>query len=90
MGFLTTIWTMSGYDAPFHLSEECSNANIAGMVMLQAPCILSLILILGPRAIVSTAVSGLIGGWAIILVIVYTVTNIPVCVTSPSKLMIGY
>lgn len=30
MGFLTTIWTMSGYDAPFHLSEECSNANIAG------------------------------------------------------------
>ena len=20
---------MSGYDAPFHLSEECSNANIA-------------------------------------------------------------
>lgn len=29
LGFLTTIWTMSGYDAPFHLSEECSNANIA-------------------------------------------------------------
>lgn len=29
MGFLTTIWTLSGYDAPFHLSEECSNANIA-------------------------------------------------------------
>ncbi|EXJ80126.1 hypothetical protein A1O1_08268 [Capronia coronata CBS 617.96] len=29
MGFLTSIWTMSGYDAPFHLSEECSNANIA-------------------------------------------------------------
>jgi amino acid transporter len=27
---LTTIWTMSGYDAPFHLSEECSNANVAG------------------------------------------------------------
>ncbi|RAL59695.1 hypothetical protein DID88_000328 [Monilinia fructigena] len=23
-------WTMAGYDAPFHLSEECSNANIAG------------------------------------------------------------
>lgn len=33
MGFLTTIWTMSGYDAPFHLSEECSNANIAGMII---------------------------------------------------------
>jgi amino acid transporter len=29
MGFLSVIWTMSGYDAPFHLSEECSNANIA-------------------------------------------------------------
>ena len=31
MGFLTVIWTMSGYDTPFHLSEECSNANIAGV-----------------------------------------------------------
>lgn len=29
VGFLTTIYTMAGYDAPFHLSEECSNANIA-------------------------------------------------------------
>jgi amino acid transporter len=29
MGFLSVIWTLSGYDAPFHLSEECSNANIA-------------------------------------------------------------
>jgi amino acid transporter len=29
MGFLTTIWTMSGYDAPFHLAEECANSNIA-------------------------------------------------------------
>ena len=29
MGFLTVIFTMSGYDTPFHLSEECSNANIA-------------------------------------------------------------
>lgn len=29
MGFLGVIWTMSGYDAPFHLSEECYNANIA-------------------------------------------------------------
>lgn len=33
---------------------------------------------LGPRAIVMTAVSGLIGGWAIIMVIVYTVKDIPV------------
>lgn len=30
MGFLSVIWTMSGYDTSFHLSEECSNANIAG------------------------------------------------------------
>jgi amino acid transporter len=29
MGFLTVIWTMSGYDAPIYLSEECSNANVA-------------------------------------------------------------
>ncbi|KAK4546902.1 hypothetical protein LTR36_001634 [Oleoguttula mirabilis] len=29
MGFLSVIWTMSGYDAPFDLSEECSNANVA-------------------------------------------------------------
>lgn len=29
MGLLSVIYTMSGYDAPFHLSEECSNANIA-------------------------------------------------------------
>ena len=59
MGFLTTIWTMSGYDAPFHLSEECSNANIAS-----------------PRAIVMTAQSGLYLGFAVILVIVYTVQDI--------------
>ncbi|MCJ1478073.1 hypothetical protein MMC13_006748 [Lambiella insularis] len=59
MGFLSVIWTMSGYDAPFHLSEECSNANIAS-----------------PRAIVLTAQLGLYLGWAIILVIAYTVQNI--------------
>ncbi|GAO47026.1 amino acid transporter [Saitoella complicata NRRL Y-17804] len=29
MSFVSVIWTMSGYDAPFHLSEECSNASIA-------------------------------------------------------------
>jgi amino acid transporter len=29
MSFLGVIWTMSGYDAPFHLSEECVNANVA-------------------------------------------------------------
>ncbi|KAF7867014.1 uncharacterized protein EAF02_009800 [Botrytis sinoallii] len=59
MGFLSVIWTLSGYDAPFHLSEECSNANIAG-----------------PRAIIMTAQLGLWLGWAIILVIAYTVKDI--------------
>ncbi|KAH8674203.1 amino acid permease [Xylariales sp. PMI_506] len=29
MSFLSIIWTMSGYDASFHLSEECSNAAVA-------------------------------------------------------------
>jgi len=29
MSFVAVIWTMSGFDAPYHLSEECSNANIA-------------------------------------------------------------
>jgi amino acid transporter len=29
MSFVGVIWTMSGYDSPFHLSEECSNASIA-------------------------------------------------------------
>lgn len=29
LSFVAVIWTMSGYDAPFHLSEECSNANLA-------------------------------------------------------------
>lgn len=29
MSFIGVIWTMSGYDSPFHLAEECSNANIA-------------------------------------------------------------
>lgn len=29
MSFLGVIWAMSGYDSPFHLSEECSNASSA-------------------------------------------------------------
>ena len=66
MGFLSVIWTMSGYDAPFHLSEECSNANIAS-----------------PRAIVMTAQLGLYLGFAIILVIAYTVKDITQVVAGP-------
>lgn len=59
MSFISIIWTMSGYDAPFHLSEECSNANIAS-----------------PRAIVMTSVLGGVFGWAFMLVLAYTVTDI--------------
>lgn len=29
MSFLSVLWCMSGYESPLHLSEECSNANIA-------------------------------------------------------------
>ena len=29
MSFLGFIWIISGFDAPFHLTEECSNANVA-------------------------------------------------------------
>jgi len=29
MSFLAVIWTLSGYDAPFHLTEECSNSAVA-------------------------------------------------------------
>lgn len=29
MSFIAVIWIMAGYDAAFHLSEECSNANTA-------------------------------------------------------------
>jgi amino acid transporter len=60
MSFLGVIWTMSGYDAPFHLSEECTNANIAS-----------------PRAIVMTSSLGGILGWFVMLVIGYTVVDVP-------------
>lgn len=29
LSFMAVIWTMSGFDSPFHLAEECSNAQIA-------------------------------------------------------------
>jgi len=59
MSFIAIIWTMSGYDAPFHLSEECSNAAVAA-----------------PRAIVMTAGVGGLAGWALQLVVAYTVIDI--------------
>lgn len=76
MSFVAVIWTMrldfhltrlntctkyrrSGYDAPFHLSEECSNANIAS-----------------PRAIVLTSGIGGVFGWALQMVVAYTVVDI--------------
>ncbi|KAK5115338.1 hypothetical protein LTR62_001538 [Meristemomyces frigidus] len=84
MGFLSVIWTMSGYDArtypapktlrlivffkvrlAFHLSEECSNANVAA-----------------PRAIVMTAQLGFYLGLPVIIVIAYFVTDIEAVVAS--------
>lgn len=59
MSFIAIIWTMSGYDAAFHLSEECANANIAA-----------------PRAIVLTSSLGGLFGWALQLVVAYTVVDI--------------
>jgi amino acid transporter len=29
MSFLSVIWTLAGYDAPYHLTEECSNSAVA-------------------------------------------------------------
>lgn len=29
LSFMAVIWTMSGFDSPFHLAEECSNAQVA-------------------------------------------------------------
>lgn len=66
MSFIAIIWTMSGYDAPFHLSEECSNANIAA-----------------PRAIVLTSGIGGLMGWALQLVVAYTVIDITEVLDSP-------
>ncbi|KAF7909496.1 uncharacterized protein EAF01_003214 [Botrytis porri] len=66
MSFIAIIWTMSGYDAPFHLSEECSNASIAA-----------------PRAIVLTSGIGGLMGWALQLVVAYTVIDITAVIDSP-------
>lgn len=38
--------------------------------------------LLGPRAIVMTSISGLVGGWAVILVIAYTITDVSVRLSS--------
>lgn len=69
---------MAGYDAPFHLSEECSNANVAGGYSATSTETRLLTSSPGPRAIIMTSLSGLVGGWAVILVIAYTVTDISV------------
>ncbi|KAH8816783.1 amino acid transporter-like protein [Xylogone sp. PMI_703] len=65
MSFIAIIWTMSGYDAPFHLSEECSNASIAS-----------------PRAIVMTSGIGGLMGWALQLVVAYTVIDVDAVMSS--------
>jgi hypothetical protein len=57
---------MGGDDTPFQISEECSNADIAG-----------------PRAIILTGQLGLYLGFAIILVIAYTINDVTDVVTGP-------
>jgi len=52
-------------DAPFHLSEECTNANVAA-----------------PRAIVMTSGFGGLTGWALQMVVAYTVIDIPSVIDS--------
>lgn len=59
MSFLGIMWAMSGYDTPFHLSEETSKSSVNS-----------------PRAIVMTSGLGGIFGWALQLVVAYTVTSI--------------
>ncbi|EUC35950.1 hypothetical protein COCCADRAFT_89371 [Bipolaris zeicola 26-R-13] len=66
MSFIGVIWTMSGISAPFHLSEECSNANVAA-----------------PRAIIATSSIGGVLGWALQLVVAYTVVDVPAVIASP-------
>lgn len=34
ISFLGVIWSMSGYDSPFHLAEECSNADTAAPIAI--------------------------------------------------------
>jgi amino acid transporter len=66
MSFLAAIWSNAGFDGPFHLSEECSNASIAA-----------------PRAIVmTTTIAGTLG-WALLLVIAYTIGDISTVLSSP-------
>lgn len=65
MSFVSVIWTMSGYDSAFHLSEECSNANVAS-----------------PRAIVLTSGVGGVMGWALQVVVAYTVQDIDAILAS--------
>lgn len=59
MSFISVMWAMSGFDAPFHLSEECAIADVAS-----------------PRAIVLTSAIGGIFGWALQVVVAYTVVDI--------------
>jgi amino acid transporter len=73
MSFVGIIWTMSGYDSPFHLAEECSNAAVAA-----------------PRAIVMTAAIGGIAGWALQLVVAYTVVDISTVMSAGGQPFASY
>ncbi|GME99234.1 unnamed protein product [Ambrosiozyma monospora] len=69
MSFMAVIWTMSGYDSPFHLAEECSNAQTAT-----------------PNAIVMTASTGGIIGFAFQLAIAYTIVDLDAVVNDDQGL----
>lgn len=65
MTFMAVIWTMSGFDSPFHLAEECSNAQVAT-----------------PRAIVLTAFTGGLLGFAFQLGMAYTIVDVKAAVNN--------
>ncbi|CUM67377.1 uncharacterized protein PRCAT00005071001 [Priceomyces carsonii] len=65
MSFLCTIWAQAGFDGAFHLSEECSNADIAV-----------------PRAIVTSTTVGSAMGFLFLIVISYTLIDLPSVVSS--------
>ncbi|ODV85146.1 hypothetical protein CANARDRAFT_28445 [[Candida] arabinofermentans NRRL YB-2248] len=59
MSFMAVLWIMSGYDSPFHICEECSNAQTAT-----------------PTAIVLTASTGGVLGFAFQLAMAYTIVSV--------------
>lgn len=77
MSFLSVIWTMSGYDAPFHLSGLFHSHTLlkaSSLIAIAEEC--SNANIAAPRAIVLTSGIGGLIGWFLQLVVAYTVVSI--------------